>query len=69
MQQAFHNFLRGGSYYRAQKHIRVGLILPELLSDNAEMNSIKNILRNNEYDTHTLLKNTYSEKTKTKYTH
>jgi hypothetical protein len=26
--------LKGGSYYRAKKHVREDLILPELLSDN-----------------------------------
>jgi hypothetical protein len=33
-QAAFRNVLKGGSYYRAKKHIREDLILPELLSDN-----------------------------------
>jgi hypothetical protein len=33
MQLAFHNVSKGGSYYRAKKHIREDLILPELLLD------------------------------------
>jgi hypothetical protein len=37
MQLAFRNVLRGGRYYQAKKHIREGLILPELLLDNYPM--------------------------------
>jgi hypothetical protein len=32
-QLAFRNILKGKRYYRAKKHIREDLILPELLSD------------------------------------
>jgi hypothetical protein len=31
-QLAFHNVLKGESYYHAKKHLREDLILPELLS-------------------------------------
>jgi hypothetical protein len=34
MQLAFRKVLKEGRHYRAKKHIREDLILPELLSDN-----------------------------------